>query len=130
MFKLFKGASKIAKAQANLRRQFRIELNDVPEPDYVRHSFGILTDHGSFSEEGNTAVLYSLVVRNFLLDIELKRSAGLQVSLPNVPLLASVHEKATYWAKTASDRDVLDIVLNPLNSEIESLLIANGLHNL
>ena len=127
MFKLLKAASKIAKAQANLRRQFRIELNDVPEPGYIRWAFGILTDDGSFSPQASTAVLYFLIIRNLLLAIDQKRSAEMPVTPTDVPLLTSIHDRAIDWTKTAPDADILKMALQPVNNEIELLCIANGI---
>lgn len=118
MFGVLKTGFKIAKAQANLRSEFRLELNDVPDPGSIRESFETLTAKGSVSSEASTALLYFLVVRNFLLEVEQRRLAGKDVDPVSLVPLTDIYDKGIGWWEKAPDSGIFEIALQSVNVEI------------
>lgn len=127
MFGLFKTGFKIATAQANLRSDFRLELNDVPDAISVRESFELLTGKGSFSAEACTAVLYLLVVRSYLEAAEQRRLDGKDIDPVDLIPLTNIYDRAIYWSEKAPDGIILELAVHSLNAEIEALFFVSGI---
>lgn len=103
-------------AEKNLVNEFGIELDDLPDKNSVEELFCSLGSN--LSHEGQTSLLYRLVVMNYLAAAKLARDEGIDVSSDKILRLTQLTDKAVDWSEMADDHFELEQISSKLNLSI------------
>lgn len=120
--------SDIDGAAKQLKAEFGITLDRLPEPRSVREIFDAINEAAALSEQARIALLYRLVLMNYLGALSIMRDQGQAVSPMQVAELLPLSDRSVDWSELAPDHVRLEMATSTLNQSIERLLASLGVH--
>lgn len=126
MFGLFQKKTGFQLAQAHLKREFGLTLQTVPGKETLPSLFENMTGQRSLSEEAQTALLYRLVIMNFLLACKIMRDKGDATPASDLMWLTQLSDSSVTWSERAPDHEALEQLTSQLNMNIVRFLESFG----
>lgn len=112
----------INRAAKVLRKEFQIELDDLPHRKPVDELFVAITAQGSLSHEAQVALLYRLVIMNFLGFFKIERDKGEEIPERFLFGMVEMIDRSVDWSERAADRIPLEKLTSNLNLSIDNYL--------
>jgi hypothetical protein len=109
-------------AEAELKREFGIKLDEIPDRRPVDDLFEKLAAHGKLSYESKVALLYRLVAMNYLAACKIMRDKGRNTSPDDLLWLTNLLDRSVDWSEKARDHVVLEGLTSQLNMNIQRFM--------
>lgn len=105
-----------------LREEFQIDLDELPHRKPVDELFFAITTEGSLSHEAQIALLYRLVIMNYLAFFKMERDKGEDIPERLLFGMVQMNDRSVDWSERATDRIPLEKLTSNLNASIENYL--------
>jgi hypothetical protein len=115
------------RAEKNLEREFGLTLNKIPYKEPVIELFSSMSKQNNLSHEAQTALLYRLVVMNYLGAVDILRDNGEDTQAEDLVWLTDILNRSVDWSEKAKYHVALEQMSSPLNMNIETLLQSFGI---
>jgi hypothetical protein len=120
--------SGLKQAEKNLRNEFGLSLDKVPDGKTVATNFERMAKEGQLSPEAQTALLYRLVIMNFLIACKIMRDKGQDTEATDLMWLTELSDRSVGWSEKAPDHVAFEQQSSPLNMNIVRFLESFGVH--
>lgn len=128
MFGLFGKNSGIKLAESNLKREFGLTLDKTPDKNSIVENFERMSSQGKLSQDAETALLYRLVIMNYLGACKIMRDNGQNFDPSDLVWLTEVSDRSIDWSEKAQDHVVLEQLTSQLNMNILRFFESFGIH--
>lgn len=118
MFGFFSKKSDLEQAEANLTKEFGLTLDKTPDKNSIVKLFESISKEGDLSPEAQTALLYRLVVMNYLGACKILRDKGINKEPSDLMWLTKLSDSSVGWSEKANDHVVLEKLTSQLNMNI------------
>jgi hypothetical protein len=118
MFGLFGKSNGLKQAEANLKSEFGLTLNKTPHRESIVENFERMSKDGQLSPEAQTALLYRLVIMNYLITCKIMRDEGKNTDPSDLIWLTQLSDRSIDWSESAHDHVVLETSTSQLNINI------------
>lgn len=124
---MFGYRTSIAKAEANLVREFGITLSKLPDRSSVETLFERISTSSKLSESAQIALLYRLVVFNYLAASKILEERGRVTQPERLVWLTEIVNRSVDWSERAPDHRQLELETSQLNQNIDRFFQHFGL---
>ncbi|WP_046061071.1 hypothetical protein [Methylotuvimicrobium alcaliphilum] len=128
MFGLFGKGSGIKQAEANLKSEFGLTLDKTPHKESIVENFERMSKEGQLSPEAQTALLYRLVIMNYLGACKIMRDNGKNTDPSDLVWLTQLSGGSIDWSERARDHVALEALTSQLNMNIFRFFESFGIH--
>lgn len=118
MFGLFGKNSGLKQAESNLKSEFGLTLEKTPHKESIVQNFERMSKEGQLSPEAQTALLYRLVIMNYLGACKIMRDNGQHTDPSDLIWLTQLSDRSVDWSERASDHVMLEASTSQLNMNI------------
>lgn len=128
MFGLFGKSSGLKQAESNLKTEFGLTLDKTPHKESIVENFERMSKEGQLSIEAQTALLYRLVIMNYLAVCKIMRDNGDNTDPSDLIWLTQLSDGSIDWSERAHDHVVLEALTSQLNMNILRFFESFGVH--
>lgn len=112
----FGKSNDLKQAELNLKNDIGLTLDKTPQKQSIVESFERMSK--GLSNEAQTALLYRLIIINYLLACKIMRDDGINTDSSNLIWLTQLSDRSIDWSERASDHVKLEAVTSQLNMNI------------
>ncbi|WP_374089864.1 hypothetical protein [Methylomicrobium lacus] len=128
MFGLFGKSSGLKQAESNLKAEFGLTLDKTPHNESIVENFERMRKEGQLSPEAQTALLYRLVIMNYLIACKIMRDNGKNTDPSDLFWLTQLSDSSIDWSEKAPDYVVLEALTSQLNMNILRFFESFGIY--
>ncbi|MFI8609315.1 hypothetical protein ACIGFL_13470 [Pseudomonas sp. NPDC077649] len=115
-------------AAAQLKKEFDISLDAIPDRTPVDELFGDMSRQAILSQSAQVALLYRLVAMNYLAACKLMRDDGHKITAGQLTWLNDLLDRSIDWSEKSSDHIKFEQITSQLNDNIVSFLESFGIY--
>lgn len=128
MFGFFGKKGGLRIATSNLKKQYGLTLDKTPNKRSIIDNFERMSAEATLSAEAQTALLYRLVVMNYLAAASIMRNSGEIIDPSRLLWLTELADASVDWSEKANDHVTLEELTSPLNMNIFRFFEFLGIH--